>query len=180
MVERAQAELKATGRRRNPVAWRSGGLKRTESARRPERERPEGAGLTAPCQKTRIGKPMGGPDFSPVGVAAAVRFGGGALGARAGAVGPRSSAAPRQPGRRAGLSRRLAASCPPSRRYPETPRPSYPRELCPRMSARPEPACAVGRPGTRSWWVRGPLGGGPAALLLLQDPSSRCSSSPRI
>lgn len=53
-------------------------------------------------------------------------------------------------------------------------------ELCPRMFHRPELACAVGRPRTRSWWVRGLLGGGPGAPLLPRDLLSRSSSFPRI
>ncbi|KAK7797575.1 hypothetical protein U0070_005256 [Myodes glareolus] len=80
MPEMAQAELKERDRRCNPVTWLSGGLKKTKSVAGEGDTgtgTPGRGGAYCPYRKTRIGKQLGGPDLSRVGVATAVRFGGG-------------------------------------------------------------------------------------------------------
>lgn len=77
-----RAQGKGTGTQFGDLEVRDS--QRAESVRRSEREDPEkawsetGRVYCAPNRKTRIGKRRGGTDFSQVGVATAVRFGGGA------------------------------------------------------------------------------------------------------
>lgn len=188
MPERARAGLSRWAAD-SAAAWRAGGLKGRSPSGDPERERPEGAGLAH-----RIGRPGWGSDWAGQSSAewawpSRCGLGAGPPGRRgraAGgeAAGPGPGAARCTPGgeprRQAGLCRGLTRALSPLAPPALDPRPPEPPELCPRMSDRPEPACAVGRPRTRSWWVPGPLGGGRGAPLPPQDPSSRCSSFLRI